>query len=102
MRSVSYTHLEKGELSRSIQKTNRLIREIRAQIGKLKEWIADPVSYTHLCDKTEAVAMADLAEPDVIDPEALRLIVGATPVSYTHLDVYKRQGLRSTASPIFR
>ena len=32
---------EKGELNRSIQKTNRLIREIRAQIGKLKEWIAD-------------------------------------------------------------
>ena len=32
---------EKGELNRSIQKTNRLIREIRARIGKLKEWIAD-------------------------------------------------------------
>ena len=32
---------EKGALNRSIQKTNRLIREIRAQIGKLKEWIAD-------------------------------------------------------------
>ena len=31
---------EKGELNRSIQKANRLIREIRAQIGKLKEWIA--------------------------------------------------------------
>ena len=32
---------EKGELNRSIQKTNRLIREIRAQIGKLKEWIGE-------------------------------------------------------------
>ena len=32
---------EKSELNRSIQKTNRLIREIRAQISKLKEWIAD-------------------------------------------------------------
>ena len=31
-----------------------------------------------LCDKTEAVTMADLAEPEVIDPEALRLIVNAT------------------------
>ena len=31
---------EKGELNRSIQKTNRLIREIRAQIGNLKEGIA--------------------------------------------------------------
>ena len=51
---------EKGELNRNIQKANRLIREIRAQIGKLKEWIADlfkaretapePVSYTHLRD----------------------------------------------------
>ena len=32
---------ERGELNRSIQKANRLIREIRAQIGKLKEWIAE-------------------------------------------------------------
>ena len=32
---------EKGELNRNIQKANRLIREIRAHIGKLKEWIAD-------------------------------------------------------------
>ena len=32
---------EKDELNRNIQKTNRLIQEIRAQIGKLKEWIAD-------------------------------------------------------------
>ena len=32
---------EKGELNRNIQKAKRLIREIRAQIGKLKEWIAD-------------------------------------------------------------
>ena len=32
---------EKGELNRNIQKANRLIREIRAQIGKLKEWTAD-------------------------------------------------------------
>ena len=31
-----------------------------------------------LCDKTEAVTMADLAEPEVIDSEALRLIVNAT------------------------
>ena len=31
-----------------------------------------------LCDKTEAVTMADLAEPEVIDPEALRLIANAT------------------------
>ena len=31
-----------------------------------------------LCGKTEAVTMADLAEPEVIDPEALRLVVNAT------------------------
>ena len=31
-----------------------------------------------LCGKTEAVTMADLAEPEVIDPEALRLIGNAT------------------------
>ena len=32
---------EKGELNRNIQKANRLIREIRAQIVNLKEWIAE-------------------------------------------------------------
>ena len=32
---------ERGELNRNIQKANRLIREIRAQIGKLKDWLAD-------------------------------------------------------------
>ena len=37
---------EKGELNRNIQKANRLIREIRAQIGKLKEWIKDAKSVT--------------------------------------------------------
>lgn len=31
---------EKGELNRNIQKANKLIKEIRAQIGNLKEWIA--------------------------------------------------------------
>ena len=31
---------EKGELNRAIRKSNRLIKEIRAQIGNLKEWIA--------------------------------------------------------------
>lgn len=31
---------EKGELNRNIQKANRVIKEIRAQIGKLKEWLA--------------------------------------------------------------
>ena len=53
---------EKGELNRNIQKANRLIREIRAQIGKLKEWIADlfkaretapeqPLSLIHISPK---------------------------------------------------
>ena len=32
---------DKGEINRMIRKTNRIIREIRAQIEKLKEWIAD-------------------------------------------------------------
>ena len=31
---------EKVELNRNIQKANRMIKEIRAQIGKLKEWLA--------------------------------------------------------------
>ena len=38
----------------------------------------DLYSARDLRDKTEAVTMADLAEPEVIDPEALRLIVNAT------------------------
>ena len=37
---------EKGELNRNIQKANRLIREIRAQIGKLKEWLAGLLAAT--------------------------------------------------------
>ena len=32
---------EKGELNRNIQKANRLIREIRAQVCKLKEWVSE-------------------------------------------------------------
>ena len=32
---------ERGELNRAIQKTNRLIREMRAYINSLKEWIVD-------------------------------------------------------------
>lgn len=31
-----------------------------------------------LYEKTESITMADLAEPEIIDPEALRLIVNAT------------------------
>ena len=46
-----------------------------------------------LCDKTEAVTMADLAEPEVIDPEALCLIVNATLIAryleqYPEISVY--------------
>ena len=58
---------------RQIQKTNRLIREIRAQIGKLKEWIAD------LFKARETAPEQPPQSPN--------------PVSYTHLDVYKRQQL---------
>lgn len=32
---------EKGELNRNIQKANRVLREIRVKIGKLKDWIAE-------------------------------------------------------------
>ena len=33
---------ERGELNRSIKAANRMLREIRAQIGKLKEWLSEP------------------------------------------------------------
>ena len=111
-----------SELNRNIQKANRLIREIRAQIGKLKEWIADlfkaretapeqpPQSpnlanllmkylsvqreksrkysqrwqQQHTADelKTIAAAVNYLSEHGI-----------SNPVSYTHLDVYKRQAI---------
>lgn len=32
---------ERGELNRSIKAANRLLRDINAQIGKLKEWLLD-------------------------------------------------------------
>ena len=32
---------ERGELNRSIKAANRMLREIRAQIGKLKEWLSE-------------------------------------------------------------
>ena len=32
---------ERGELNRSIKATNRMLREIWAQIGKLKEWLSE-------------------------------------------------------------
>lgn len=32
---------ERGELNRSIKATNRIMREIRAHIGKLKEWLSE-------------------------------------------------------------
>ena len=32
---------ERGELNRSIKAANRLLRDIKAQIGKLKEWLLD-------------------------------------------------------------
>ena len=32
---------ERGELNRSIKAANRMIREIRTQIGKLKEWLSE-------------------------------------------------------------
>lgn len=32
---------ERGELNRSIKEANRLLRDIKTQIGKLKEWLID-------------------------------------------------------------
>ena len=53
---------EKGELNRNIQKANRLIREIRAQIGNLKEWIAGLLAEKeNVAEKPQPPQSPDLA-----------------------------------------
>ena len=56
--------------------------------------VVEAVSYTHLEDGIHAVVAAYIEEiADVIAAQRVenRLINGLHPVSYTHLDVYKRQ-----------
>ena len=63
-------HTDKGDLNRWIRKTNAMLREAKAKIASLLGWLKDV--------KTE------LSTPQ--PPTLVEL-----PVSYTHLDVYKRQ-----------
>ena len=59
-----YKRQEKGELNRWIKATNRLMQDVRKKIKALFVWMAE--------------VKEELSKPQ-------------TPVSYTHLDVYKRQ-----------
>ena len=91
---------EKGEFNRWIKATNAVIRDIKKKITLLFDWIAE--------------AKAELAKPQA--PNLVSLLnayytsrrAGAysqkgkvsnlKAVSYTHLDVYKRQSLWWTAT----
>ena len=66
--------------------------------AQMAEKVTTPVSYTHLAQHKLVIA----EKPSVA--QSLAAVIGATvrkdgylAVSYTHLDVYKRQGRRSTA-----
>lgn len=51
---------ERGELNRSIKAANRLFRELKAQIGRLKEWLVE-LFKVHETLKAEPPKLPDLA-----------------------------------------
>ena len=68
--------------------------ETIATLVDMAEQATGPVSYTHLCihyhDKTGDSRPSD------------RMLQSSAAVSYTHLDVYKRQGISSVARALAR
>lgn len=73
---------ERGELNRSIKAANRMLREIRAQIGKLKEWLSEifkakealrAEQQQHTADELKAISKAVnlLAEKGIFTLEEL-------------------------------
>ena len=71
---------------------------------RLKRHEFRPVSYTHLQDALRAYAqwmnqasnaVARLRYSDILQDQLQGMAHATQPVSYTHLDVYKRQGTRS-------
>ena len=55
---------ERGELNRSIKAANRLLRDIKAQIGKLKEWLLDVFKAKEsLCAEPPQPKSTDLSTP---------------------------------------
>ena len=73
---------ERGELNRSIKAANRMLREIQAQIGKLKEWLSEffkakealrAEPQQHTADELKAISKAVnlLAEKGIFTLEEL-------------------------------
>ena len=59
--------------------------------------IYEPVSYTHLYDFGGSNPPPSTKRTDTHSSIGSFLVSGRMAVSYTHLDVYKRQGLSSAA-----
>ena len=67
---------------------------MRARLSKLLAvHAARPVSYTHLHQKAEAADVLGVL------PNVLTFNIHLAPVSYTHLDVYKRQAVSIKLEP---
>ena len=64
---------------------------------RLKEfYCTDPVSYTHLEGKVEIIGEVPIkTEPGELEKIVFQILLGVLSVSYTHLDVYKRQVIAS-------
>ena len=73
---------ERGELNRSIKAANRMLREIRAQIGKLKEWLSE------IFKAKEALR----AEPQQAKSPDLRALL------FRYLDIQKAKGRKYSQS----
>ena len=73
---------ERGELNRSIKAANRLLRDIKAQIGKLKEWLLDVF-------KTKESLCAEPPQPKSTDLSTLL---------FRYLDIQKANGRKYSQS----
>ena len=73
---------ERGELNRSIKAANRLLRDIKAQIGKLKEWLLDVF-------KAKESLHAEPPQPKSPDLSALL---------FRYLDIQKAKGRKYSQS----
>ena len=73
---------ERGELNRSIKAANRMLREIRAQIGKLKEWLSEIF-------KAKEALRAEPQQPK--SPDLSTLL-------FRHLDIQKAKGRKYSQS----
>ena len=73
---------ERGELNRGIKAANRLLRDIKAQIGKLKEWLLDGV-------KAKESLRAEPPQPKSTDLSTLL---------FRYLDIQKANGRKYSQS----